>query len=61
MMTPDEYLKKALETVEDPLARQHLESMERSYRTLADSERALRKSGYMVDALGKPGDIDNGT
>ncbi|WOH55158.1 hypothetical protein [Bradyrhizobium sp. BWC-3-1] len=57
MMTPEEYLKLAyrcriaLETVKDAFARQHLESMERSYRTLADSERALRKPGWLADAL----------
>ncbi|MCK1453243.1 hypothetical protein IVB36_20710 [Bradyrhizobium sp. 35] len=67
MTTADEYLRlaeryrKALETMKDPLARQCLERMEGSYRTLADSERALRTSGYIVDALGKLGDIDKGT
>lgn len=63
-MTRDEYLKlaernrKVLETAKDAFTRHHLETMERSYRTLADSERALRKSGNMVDALGKLGDSD---
>ncbi|WP_456764331.1 hypothetical protein [Bradyrhizobium sp. USDA 3650] len=64
MMTPEEYLEQAeryriaLETVRDPFARQQLESMERSYRTLAESERALRKSGVIVDALDTVGDSD---
>ncbi|MET4273315.1 hypothetical protein ABIB68_001620 [Bradyrhizobium sp. F1.2.2] len=60
-MTADEYLKLAeryrvaLETVTDALTRHHLETMERSYRTLAESERALRKLGVVVngsDGLG---------
>ena len=63
-MSPEEYLelaeryRMALETVKDPFARHHLEAMERSYRTLAESERALRKSGQIVDALDKLGDSD---
>jgi hypothetical protein len=57
MMNPDEYLRlaerytKALEAANDAFTRHHLEAMERSYRTLAESELALRKSGYMVEAL----------
>jgi hypothetical protein len=53
-MTPEEYLERAeryrvaLETAKDALTRHHLEAMERSYRTLADSERALRKSGVSL-------------
>ncbi|MGY4513363.1 hypothetical protein [Bradyrhizobium sp. USDA 3650] len=64
MMSPDEYLKlaehyrKALETVKDAFARQHLESMERSYRTLAESELALRKPGHVTEALDKLRDSD---
>lgn len=38
--------------------RHHLESMERSYRTLAESERALRKAGWVADALDKLGNGD---
>ncbi|MET4279918.1 MULTISPECIES: hypothetical protein [unclassified Bradyrhizobium] len=40
-----------LETAKDAFTRHHLETMERSYRTLADSERALRKSGRLAEAL----------
>jgi hypothetical protein len=64
LMTPEEYLelaeryRVALETATDIFTRHHLEAMERSYRTLADSERALRKSGRMVDALDKLGNGD---
>ncbi|MDH2406685.1 hypothetical protein QCM77_43650 [Bradyrhizobium sp. SSUT18] len=63
-MTPEEYLeraeryRKALETAKDASTRYHLEAMERSYRTLAESERALRKSGVIVNALDKLGDSD---
>lgn len=54
-MTPEEYLeraeryRKALPTAKDAFTRHHLEMMERSYRTLADSERQLRKSGLFVN------------
>jgi hypothetical protein len=60
-MTPEEYLelaeryRRVLETATDQFTRHHLEAMERSYRTLADSERALRKSGKIADALDKLG------
>ncbi|MCK1523362.1 hypothetical protein [Bradyrhizobium sp. 17] len=47
-----------IETAKDTFTRYHLEAMERSYRALADSERELRKSRYMVEALGKLGDSD---
>jgi len=63
-MTADEYLKLAqryrvaLETVTDALTRHHLETMERSYRTLAESERALRQSGVSVNALAGLSDGD---
>lgn len=63
-MTPEEYLvraeryRKALETAKDAFTRHHLEVMEQSYRTLADSERALRKSGKVADALDKLGNGD---
>jgi hypothetical protein len=62
-MTADEYLKRAeryrvaLATATDALTRHHLETMERSYRTLAESERALRKSGLALpypDRLTEP-------
>ena len=49
-VTPEEYLERAeryriaLETTKDSYTRYHLECMERSYRTLAVSERALRMS-----------------
>ncbi|MCK1414830.1 hypothetical protein IVB55_17985 [Bradyrhizobium sp. CW4] len=66
-MTPEEYLERAeryrvaLETAKDALTRHHLEAMERSYRTLTDSERALRKSGVVVDdAMGNHADEDGG-
>ena len=63
-MGADEYLKlaeryrKVIETAKDTFTRYHLEAMERSYRTLAESERALRKSGWMVEALDEMGDGD---
>ncbi|MCK1334901.1 hypothetical protein ACVW1A_004717 [Bradyrhizobium sp. LB1.3] len=63
-MTPEEYLtlaelyREALETAKDAFVRHHLEAMERTYRTLADSERALPKSGRLSDALDKLGDGD---
>ncbi|MDH2341552.1 hypothetical protein [Bradyrhizobium sp. SSUT77] len=63
-MTPQEYLelaeryRKALETATDAFTRHHLEAVERSYRTLADSERALLQSGRLSDALAKLGDCD---
>jgi hypothetical protein len=58
-MRPDQYLelaeryRKVLATAKDTFTRYHLEAMERSYRALAESEHALRKSGWMVDALDK--------
>ncbi|MCK1550872.1 hypothetical protein IVB11_17870 [Bradyrhizobium sp. 177] len=61
---PHQYLelaeryRKVIETAKDTFTRYHLEAMERSYRTLAESERALRKSRFMVDAWGKLGDSD---
>jgi hypothetical protein len=63
-MTPEEYLERAdqyriaLETVKDVFARHHLEVMEQSYRALAESERALRRSGVIVNALDKRGNGD---
>ncbi|UPJ77514.1 hypothetical protein IVB16_21555 [Bradyrhizobium sp. 183] len=60
-MTPEEYLvqaeryRKALQTAKDAFTRHHLEVMEQSYRTLADSERALRKAGRIADALDSDG------
>jgi hypothetical protein len=58
-MTAHDYLElaeryqKALATVKNAFARQHLQAMVRSYRTLADSEGQLRKSGIIVETLGK--------
>ena len=62
VVTPHEYLelaeryRKVLETTTDTFTRHHLEAMERSHRTLAESERALRTSGWIVDALDKLGE-----
>lgn len=63
-MTADYYLEwaeqyeKALATVNNAFARQHLETMVRSYRALADSERHLRKFGVTVEPLAKPTEDD---
>jgi hypothetical protein len=46
-----ERYQKALATVKNAFARQHLQAMVRSYRTLADSERQLRKSASRGDAF----------
>jgi hypothetical protein len=59
-MSPEQYLelaeqyRRVLETATDPFTRYHLEAMERSYRVLADSERAIQRSRRIVDALGEP-------
>ena len=56
-MTPEEYreraehYRQAQATAKDSFARQHLAAMEQSYRTLADSEEALRKSRTVKDSL----------
>jgi hypothetical protein len=57
-MSPEEYLeraehfRKAAEgTNVGSFARIHLETMERSYRTLAESEAALRSSVKRAEAL----------
>ncbi|MCA1470031.1 hypothetical protein I6F09_19230 [Bradyrhizobium sp. IC3195] len=56
-MSPEEYLaeaeryRQAKEQAIDPLRRTHLEDMERSFRILAESEAALRRSGKIVGAL----------
>ncbi|MCK1326351.1 hypothetical protein IVA94_36920 [Bradyrhizobium sp. 156] len=63
-MKPEEYLELAeryrevLETATDTFTRHYLETMERSYRTLAASGQALLKSGKIVDALGKLSDSE---
>ncbi|MGR4931887.1 hypothetical protein ACIPUD_34500 [Bradyrhizobium sp. CAR08] len=60
-MSPEEYLelaeqyRKVLATSTDPFTRYHLEAMERSYRVLADSERAVQRSRRIVDALDEAG------
>ncbi|MCK1337687.1 hypothetical protein IVB38_17040 [Bradyrhizobium sp. 38] len=54
-MKADKYLelaeryRVALETAKDAFSRHYLEAMERSYRTLAESEQALGKSGRFAD------------
>ncbi|MET4481213.1 hypothetical protein [Bradyrhizobium sp. F1.13.3] len=63
-MSPEECLalaeryRKLLDTATDPFTRYHLEAMERSYRVLADSERAVRRSRRIVDALDELGNDD---
>jgi hypothetical protein len=59
-MSPEEYLeraehyrKAAEETHVGSFARFHLETMERSYRTLAQSEAALLSSVKRAEALAK--------
>lgn len=58
IMSPEVYLDRAEHyrgakaTATDSFSRHHLEAMERSYRTLAESEAALRRSSA-VDARGK--------
>jgi hypothetical protein len=64
-MTPHQYLqlaqryRKVMETAKDSFTRHQFEGMERSYRTLSESERALRKSVWLVQALGKLRNGDN--
>jgi hypothetical protein len=63
-MSPEEYLelaeqyRKVRETATDPFTRYHLEALERSYRVLADSERAVQRSRRIVDALDKLSNCD---
>jgi hypothetical protein len=63
-MSPEQYLelaeqyRRVLETATDPFTRYHLEAMERSYRVLAESERAVERSRRIVDALDDLGSED---
>jgi hypothetical protein len=59
-MSPEEYLeraehfrKAAAEASASSFTRWHLETMERSYRTLAESEAALRRSAQEAEGLAK--------
>jgi hypothetical protein len=60
-MEPEEYLERAehyriaKESATDELTRYHLDAMERSYRALAASEKALRKSSTLADAPSRKG------
>ncbi|MHC2435321.1 hypothetical protein [Bradyrhizobium sp. USDA 4451] len=40
---------------EDAFTRYHLETLEKSYRTLAESEAVLKKSTKLSQKLGEPG------